>query len=114
MRAISALSLLVLRIALADHKRDPTALDDPAMLANRLDAASNLHRHLRIRVVVSAILGQTRIVSAYGACGKGFCASSAFSARNASRGFPAAVTALPSTAYDAPAPAASAAVTTRA
>jgi hypothetical protein len=40
---MSALSLLVLRVALADHERDSAAFDDPAVLADRLDAASDFH-----------------------------------------------------------------------
>jgi hypothetical protein len=42
-RAISALTLLVLGVALADDASHAVALDNLAMLADRLDAAADFH-----------------------------------------------------------------------
>ncbi len=49
-RAISALTLLVLGVALADDASHAVPLDDLAVLANRLHAAANFHRELRTNV----------------------------------------------------------------
>ena len=43
--SLSALTLLVLGIALADDANHALALDDLAVLANRLDAAADFHRN---------------------------------------------------------------------
>jgi hypothetical protein len=45
-----ALTLLVLGVALADHASDAIALDDLAMLADRLHAGADFHGQLRSRV----------------------------------------------------------------
>jgi hypothetical protein len=44
---MSALSLLVLRVSLADDARDAVPLHDFAVLADRLNARSDLHRSLQ-------------------------------------------------------------------
>jgi hypothetical protein len=45
MRAISALPLLVFRVALANDPDNTLTLDDLAVLADRFDARSYLHRN---------------------------------------------------------------------
>src|SRR5689334_4799775 len=47
MRAISALTLLVLGVALADDASHAVALDDLAVLADRLHAAADFHSALQ-------------------------------------------------------------------
>src|SRR5215212_12003717 len=60
-RAILALTLLVLRVAFADDASYAVALHNFAMLTNRLHACANFHRRSRLFRTIK-VCGQTRTV----------------------------------------------------